>query len=115
MKLATCATTEVGFIRVASGPARLAASVAEARSDLDRLKLRERMMFIGDRVLGRQMPGWVTKPDQTTDGHLLMLAKANGVQFVTLDRGIRGAVLIPNPPEIGAEPQMLANHCRCGA
>ena len=58
VKLATCPTTELGFIRVASGPARLSPSVVEARSDLERLKLRERMLFISDRVVGKQLPDW---------------------------------------------------------
>ena len=62
VKLATCATTELGFIRVASGPARLAVSVREARHDLRVLKLRERMLFLSDRVIGPELP------DRPADG-----------------------------------------------
>lgn len=111
--LATCATTELGFIRIASGPARLAASLKQARDDLRLLKLRERMLFIGDRVTGDQLPDWVAKGAQTTDGHLLVLARASGARFATLDQSIPGADLIPNAPGIRGEPLNLAMQCRC--
>jgi predicted nucleic acid-binding protein len=113
VKLATCPTTELGFIRVASGPARLAPSVVEARSDLERLKLRQRMLFISDRVLGKELPGWVRKPAQTTDGHLLMLAKANGARLATLDQFIPDAEFISNSVDVDRPPLNLAMHCRC--
>jgi predicted nucleic acid-binding protein len=115
VKLATCATTELGFIRVASGPARLAASVADARIDLEALKVRERMMFVSDRVIGGRLPDWVTKSAQTTDGHLVMVAKANGARLVTLDRFIPDAEFIPNATAVSGAPLNLAMHCRCGA
>jgi len=114
-KLATCPTTELGFIRVASGPARLAASVVEARKDLERLKLRERMLFISDRLLGNQLPDWVTKSAHTTDGHLLMLAKSNGARLVTLDQFIPDAEVIRNSEDMRSPPLDLAMHCRCSA
>jgi hypothetical protein len=41
------------------------------------------------------LPVWVKTPAQTTDGHLLQLAKTNGAILATLDRGIPGAFLIP--------------------
>jgi uncharacterized protein len=113
VKLATCAITELGFIRVASGPARLASSVAEARAGLRTLKLRERMLFVGDRVTGTELPPWVAKSPDTTDGHLFMLAKANGARLATLDRFIPGAELIPNPTPMDSAPLNLAMHCRC--
>jgi predicted nucleic acid-binding protein len=115
VKLATCATTELGFIRVASGPARLAASVADARADLEMLKLRERMMFVSDRVIGERLPDWVTKSAQTTDGHLVVVAKANGARLVTLDRFIPDAEFIPNSDGSGGAPLNLEMHCRCSA
>lgn len=114
VKLATCPTTELGFIRVAFGPARLTPNVAEARSDLERPKLRERMLFFSDRVVGNALPGWVTKPAHTTDGHLLMLAKANGARLATLDRFIPDAELIPNALD-SRPPLDLAMRCKCTA
>jgi hypothetical protein len=41
------------------------------------------------------LPKWVKSPAQTTDGHLLQLAIANGAVLATLDEGIPGAFLIP--------------------
>ena len=115
VKLATCATTELGFIRIASGPTRLAASLKEARDDLQVLKLRERMLFMSDRVIGGELPDWATKGTQTTDGHLLMLARANGARLATLDQSIPGAELISNTADRRSAPLNLAKHCRCSA
>jgi hypothetical protein len=113
VKLATCAITELGFVRVASGPTRLAANVPEALNDLKLLKLRERMMFLSDRMLAGELPVWVTKSPQTTDGHLVMLAKANGARLATLDRAIVDAELIPSSDSMGPPPLDLAMHSRC--
>lgn len=84
-----------------------------ARSDLAELKLREHMLFIADRVCGADLPPWVTKSPDTTDGHLLMLAKANGARLATLDRFIPGAEFIPNTPDVSGAPLNLTMHCRC--
>ena len=48
--LATCPITELGFIRVGSGPARLAVNVETARADLRSLKASENMLFIPDNI-----------------------------------------------------------------
>jgi predicted nucleic acid-binding protein len=101
VKLATCAITELRFIRIASGPTRLAASVREARADLERLKRRQHMVFINDRVLAGELPEWVIKGPPTTDGHLVMLARANGAQLATLDPSIVGAELISQSDPVG--------------
>jgi hypothetical protein len=57
----------------------------------------------------------VTKGGQTTDGHLLNLAKASGARLATLDQYIRGAELIPDFVDAPGAPLDLAQHCRCGA
>ena len=41
------------------------------------------------------LPAWVRTPLQTTDGHLLQLARSNNAVLATLDKGIPGALLIP--------------------
>jgi hypothetical protein len=41
------------------------------------------------------LPDWAGSPAQTTDGHLVQLASANGAVLATLDAGIPGAFLIP--------------------
>jgi len=41
------------------------------------------------------LPQWAKSPAQTTDGHLVELAKAHSAVLATLDEGIPGAFLIP--------------------
>lgn len=95
-RLATCSITELGFVRVASGVAGLAQNVSTALSDLKRLKEQRRPVFLNDGVPAEQLPQWVKKPKQITDGHLLRLATINGGVLATLDEGIPGALLIPD-------------------
>jgi len=96
--LATCSITELGFVRVATGPARLATQVGAACAELTRLKRDRRCIFLGDPIGAEHLPSWVLKSDQTTDGHLLQLASAYGAALATLDKGIPGALLIPEVP-----------------
>ena len=72
-------------------------TVAQARDLLARLKKAGvvSFTFIVDHHDLTHLPSWVKAAKQLTDGHLLALAKANGADLVTLDRGIPGAVLIP--------------------
>lgn len=93
---ATCPITELGFVRVGSGPAGLAESVDAARTDLRSMKSRQNMLFIPDDIPERDLPAWVQKPSHTTDGYLLALAKAHGGHLATLDRFIPGAMFIPD-------------------
>ena len=101
---ATCPITELGFVRVGSGPAGLAASVEAARADLRSMKSSENMLFIPDDIPERDLPAWVQKPAHTTDGYLLALAKAHGGHLSTLDRFIPGAVFVPDD---GPAPLMI--------
>ena len=94
-RLATCSLTELGFIRVASGPAGWAQGVSLAIEDLQKIKDERPMSFLNDDVPGHDLPDWVRKPKHVTDGHLLRLAAKHGGVLVTLDRGIPGATLIP--------------------
>ena len=93
---ATCPITELGFVRIASGKAGLAASVAVARVDLRNVKASQNMVFIPADILARDLPAWVRKSAQTTDGYLLALARSHGAYLATLDRFIPGAVFIPD-------------------
>lgn len=92
--LATCAITELGFVRIAGGKSGLAESVVTARGDLQNFKAREKFMFLCDDLGAERLPAWVVKPAQTTDGHLLFLARANQAHLATLDERIPGAELI---------------------
>jgi predicted nucleic acid-binding protein len=95
-EFATCAITELGFVRVLALP-QYALSVEESKASLLRLKSSGRIgfAFVADALDASRLPGWVKTPKQVTDGHLLQLARANGAVLGTLDRNIPGAFLIP--------------------
>ena len=91
----TCSIVELGFVRIASGPAGFAENLSVARTDLRRVKGALRPHLLADQLDGNRLPEWVTTSKQTTDGHLVELANSHGVRLATLDTGIRGAFLIP--------------------
>jgi predicted nucleic acid-binding protein len=96
--LATCSITELGFIRVLAQAPAYGFTIAQARSLLLRLKEADvaRFTFIPDDHDVSHLPTWVKTPKQTTDGHLVKLASANGSVLATLDGKIPEAYLIPN-------------------
>ena len=91
----TCSIVELGFVRIASGPAGFAEDVSVARMDLRRIRDVLRPRLLSDNVDGNRFPEWVTTSKQTTDGHLVELASSHNVRLATLDTGIPGALLIP--------------------
>ena|SRR6201981_3921308 len=95
-EFATCAITELGFVRVLALP-QYALSVEESKASLLRLKSSSQIgfAFVADALDASRLPGWVKTPKQVTDGHLVQLARANGAVLGTLDRNIPGAFLIP--------------------
>ncbi len=95
--LATCSITELGFVRVLAQAPAYGLSIAQARTLLLRLKKSNpvAITFIPDDRDISHMPGWVKTPKQTTDGHLLELARASDSVLATLDGKIPGAYLIP--------------------
>lgn len=97
-ELATCSITELGFIRVLASAPQYGFSVSQARAVLLRLKKGDvlRFTFIADHHDVSHLPAWVKTARQTTDGHLAQLARANGAILATLDRKIRGSLLIPD-------------------
>jgi predicted nucleic acid-binding protein len=94
--LATCAITELGFVRV-SVQSGLQPDVGAATLALAKLKASSPAPFVlwPDDLGADRLPRYVKKPGELTDGHLLELARAHGAQFVTLDGKIPGALLIP--------------------
>jgi len=94
-RLATCPITEIGFVRVTCGAAGLASDAAVARQLLAKLKAAAGIELLADRNGAANLPPWVLRSAQVTDGHLLALATRHGAQLATLDTGIRGAFLIP--------------------
>ena len=72
-------------------------SAAHARTLLLRLKTGNSLKFtsIPDDHDVSHIPAWVKTAKQTTDGHLIQLAKAKSAILATLDERIPGAFLIP--------------------
>ncbi len=93
----TCSITELGFIRVIAQVPDYDTNVSEARSLLSDLKSDESFSFefIADAHDISQLPAWVHTPKQTTDGHLLALAKSHSAELATFDAKIPGAFLVP--------------------
>ena len=92
---ATCAITELGFVRISLQPAFGAADIGVVRKTLAQLRTaRPGGVMLPDAVGAEGLPAWVKVSKQTTDGHLLALAAAHGAKLVTLDAGIPGAVVI---------------------
>ncbi|HEY4676262.1 MAG TPA: PIN domain-containing protein [Candidatus Angelobacter sp.] len=94
---ATCAITELGFVRVLVQAPSYGLTVNQARVLLAQLKASDflRWDFISDNRDISYLPAWVKSAAQITDGHLAELAKANGAMLATLDRKIPGVFLIP--------------------
>jgi uncharacterized protein len=95
--LATCSITELGFVRVLAQAPAYGLTVVQARTLLLRLKKSSAvtLTFLPDGHDISHLPAWVKTPNQTTDGHLLQLAKANAAVLATLDERIREAYSIP--------------------
>ena len=93
----TCSITELGFVRVSAQTPDYGFTVQQARTLLLSLKTNSRLALklLPDGNDISLLPAWVKTPRQTTDGHLVRLASANGAVLATLDKGIPGAFLIP--------------------
>jgi len=96
-QLASCAITELGFLRVLVQAPAYGFTVSQARSLLLRLKQAPACppAFVPDGQDVSYLPGWVKAPKQATNGHLSHLAKAHGALLATLDENIPGSHLIP--------------------
>lgn len=96
--MATCSITELGFLRVLAQAPGYGFSVVQVRTVLLRLKKARTLShtFIADDHDISHLPAWVKTPKQTTDGHLIQLARANGAVLATLDERIPGAYVIPH-------------------
>jgi predicted nucleic acid-binding protein len=101
-ELATCSITELGFVRILVQAPQYGFTIAHARTLLLRLKTQNslKFTFIPDDHDVSHLPAWVKTPKQTTDGHLVQLAKAKGAILATLDERVPGAFLIPAHPKV---------------
>lgn len=95
-KLATCAITELGFVRVSiqAGFERDAPSAVETLCGLKESS-RIPIELLPDSLGVDRLPSYVRGPKQITDGHLLGLSGQFSMRLATLDKGIPGAFLIP--------------------
>ena len=96
-RFATCAITELGFVRILVQAPSYGLTVTEARVLLSQLKASDylRWEFISDDRDVSHLPAWVKTAAQITDGHLAELAKTNRALLATLDKKTPGAFLIP--------------------
>lgn len=95
-RYATCAISELGFVRVAHAAHGL--SVADAVALLRQFKRSSSVDFIGELPSpDGLLPGWAQSHRQTTDGYLTGLARHHAFNLATFDAGIRDshAELIP--------------------
>ena len=90
---ATCALTQLGFIRLSANPAAFSPSKtpAEAVALLEELVEDSRHVFIESlppavRPGSRALWGKILGHQQVTDAYLLMVAEAAGASLLTLDR-----------------------------
>ena len=86
-KFYTTAITELGFVRISLSAAYLA-TWDEAQETLKKLHARSGHQFLADDVDGRAAPETGSK--DTTDAHLVTLAKPHGMKLATLDDGLIG-------------------------
>src|SRR5580658_882738 len=93
----TCSITELGFVRVMAQTPSYGLNVEQAVALLARMKERPGLLmkFIDDDQEASNLPAWVKTGKQTTDGHLMQLAKAHDAMLATLDAKIPGAFVIP--------------------
>jgi len=78
----TCAITELGFLRI-SLSAAYGAKWSEAQESLAKLHVRSGHRFLSDDVDGTVASQTGSK--DTTDAHLVVLAKRHGLKLATLD------------------------------
>jgi predicted nucleic acid-binding protein len=96
-EFATCSITEVGFVRVLAQATQYGFNVSQACNLLERLKAsgKAKLSIIPDDHDVSRIPIWVKTARQTTDGHLVQLAKDKDAILATLDKGIPGSFVIP--------------------
>jgi predicted nucleic acid-binding protein len=85
---ATCPLAESGFVRISMTTA-YRASFEDARKSLATLRALSGHHFVADNVDAASLPTLTSSKD-TTDAHLVTLAKRHGLKLATLDGGLIG-------------------------
>jgi uncharacterized protein len=83
----TCAISELGFVRISLSSA-YGATWNDAQESLKKLHARNGHQFLADDVKGTDAPETGSK--DTTDAHLVSLAKRHGLKLATLDTALAG-------------------------
>ena len=99
-KFYTTAITELGFVRISLSIA-YRATWDETQETLEKLHGRSGHQFLADDVDGTASPETVAK--DTTDAHLVTLAKRHGLKLATLD-----GTLIGKPWAVGVAENPMA-------
>jgi predicted nucleic acid-binding protein len=96
-ELATCSITELGFVRILAQMPNYGVTATDACNLLQRLKRAAtvKFTFVADSQDASHLPAWVKTAKQTTDGHLVELARVSGAVLATMDRRIPQAFQIP--------------------
>ncbi len=101
---ATCALTELGFVRVSSVPAvvGLRQSASEACEVLQQLRKDERHIFIGELPSPNDLGGWdqVYGHKKVTDHYLLRLAESKAATLLTFDNRLGSLAKSPDAVEV---------------
>ena len=92
-QFASSSITEIGFVRVSLN-AKFASSIGEAKALLAAILAQGQFTRLADDLEADTLPSYVKTAKDTTDGHLLTLAKYHRSQLTTFDTGIPGAELI---------------------
>ncbi len=94
----TSALPQLGFVRVSVQRSRGLISVAEAGETLAGMlsALGKRHAFLADDQWAIHFEQWCVSAGQTTDAHLVSLARAHAAVLATLDTGIPDAFLVPH-------------------
>jgi predicted nucleic acid-binding protein len=87
---ATCAVTELGFIRVSMQV--FGYSLKQAEDAVDQIRV-DCGGFIASAPAPKLAP-WATSAAKTTDAYLVQQARAAGLSFATFDRAIRDPAAI---------------------
>lgn len=94
-QFATTPITELGFVRILFQaylvPIEKGKKILVDLSEFEDLDF----TFIPDDHSVSKLPSWVSMGKQTTDGHLVELAKANSCTLATFDEKIADALVIP--------------------
>jgi len=81
----TCAISELGFVRISLSSA-YGATWNDVQKSLKKLHARKGHAFLADDVKGTDAPETGSK--DTTDAHLVALAKRHGLKLATLDTSL---------------------------